>query len=141
MSYTTLLLPVFLQVALTFFLLFRSGLMRRSAVMRGQVKMKDIALGQMAWPEDVQKASNAFANQMQVPVLFYLLVVLTMIARQADTVLLILSWIFVLSRVVHAWIHCTSNYVPRRFYAFLAGLITLVVMWLWFAAKILLGGV
>jgi hypothetical protein len=52
MSYTTLLLgPVFIQVALTFGLLYWLGPARVGAVKRGEVKVRDIALGQKVWPD------------------------------------------------------------------------------------------
>ncbi len=49
----------------------------------------------------------------------------------------VLSWIFVLSRLVHAFIHTTSNRVSRRFFAFTVGTLTLLIMWVIFALRIL----
>ena len=45
-----ILLPVFVQVALTFALLFWMASARTRAVRRGETKIRDIALGQPAWP-------------------------------------------------------------------------------------------
>ena len=50
-----------------------------------------------------------------------------------------LSWLFVLSRIVHAYIHVTSNRVPRRFFAFIFGVAVLAIMWVYFAVQILAG--
>jgi hypothetical protein len=50
-----------------------------------------------------------------------------------------LSWAFVLLRIAHAFVHVTTNHVPTRFCWFLAGALMLLVMWIVFAARILLG--
>src|SRR5436853_636480 len=50
MSLQSVLLPLFVQVALTFVLMFWMGGVRTAAVRRGDVKMRDIALGQPGWP-------------------------------------------------------------------------------------------
>ena len=46
MSFATILLPLFVLVALTFVLLFWMGFSRIGALKAGQVKMGDVALGQ-----------------------------------------------------------------------------------------------
>ena len=45
----------------------------------------------------------------------------------------------VLSRIVHAYIHTTSNVVDRRFMAYSVGVLVLLLMWVIFAAKIVTG--
>lgn len=138
MSVQAVLLPLFVQVGLTFVLLFWMGHLRVGALRRGEVKLKDIALGQPAWPGRATQIGNAFHNQLQLPVLFYVLVALALFTKQADLLFVALSWVFVALRIVHAAIHVTTNNVPRRFYAFLAGAIVLVIMWAIFAVRILL---
>jgi hypothetical protein len=137
MSIQMILLPVFVQVALTFALLFWTGGVRRAALESGDVKLRDIALGQQAWPERATKVANAFGNQSQLPVLFYVLVVLALFTKLADLTFVLMSWLFVATRFAHVYIHVTSNYVPHRFYAFAAGAIVLLVMWAIFAIRIL----
>jgi hypothetical protein len=43
---------------------------------------------------------------------------------------------FVVSRLVHAAIHVTSNKVSLRFMAFLVGVLILAAMWIIFAVRI-----
>lgn len=139
MSIATILLPLFVQVALTLGLMFWMGRSRTGAIKRREVKMGDIALGQPAWPAHIQQVSNCYRSQFELPVLFYVLTVLAIITRHADFLFVILAWVFVFTRLVHAYIHTGTNYVPYRFYAFLAGFIVLTVMWVIFAVGILLG--
>lgn len=136
MSDVRLLYPVFVQIALTFVLLVAMGRARARSARRGEVKIKDIALGQRAWPDRVTQISNAFHNQLELPVLFYVLVAFVIITRTADTVLLLMAWAFVALRLLHAWIHVTHNNVIRRFYVYIAGGVVLIAMWVVFAVRI-----
>jgi hypothetical protein len=139
MPVTAVLAPVFVQVALTFVLLFWRGLSRVASVGSGQTKVGNIALGQPNWPVKIQQIGNSYNNQLQVPVLFYVLVALTLIRHTADLLFVIMAWLFVASRIVHAYIHTGSNFVHYRFNAFAAGAVILLAMWLIFAARIFLG--
>jgi hypothetical protein len=139
MSVQAVLLPVFVEVALTFFLLFWTGNARTSAVRAGEVKIKDIALRQPNWPQQTTQVGNAYENQFQLPILFYLLTILAWLTRQADLLFVVLAWVFVVLRVAHAYIHVTSNRVPRRFAVFACGAVVLLVMWIIFAVRLLLG--
>lgn len=136
MNPALILLPVFAQVALTFVLLFVMGRARVGSVQSGAVKVKDIALGQRAWPERAQQISNSFHNQFELPMLFYVLAALVLATRQLDVVLLGLAWLFVALRIAHAYVHTTSNHVPTRFNMFAAGFFVLAASWVYFAVKI-----
>jgi hypothetical protein len=139
MSIPVVLLPVFVQVALTFALMFWMGSARVSLITRGQVKIRDIALGQSAWPERETQIANSYHNQFQLPLLLYILVAFALITRKADLLFVLMSWLFVLVRLGHVWVHVSSNHVPTRFYWFLAGAILLLVMWIIFAVRIVFG--
>jgi hypothetical protein len=137
MTVQMVLLPVFVQVALTFALLFWMASARRGALTSGQLKIRDIALGQSAWPTRPQQISNSYASQFQVPLLFYVVVILALVTRSADLIFVVLSWLFVLARIGHAYVHTTSNHVPTRFNVFAVGVFVLLIMWIYFAFKIL----
>jgi hypothetical protein len=70
-------------------------------------------------------------------VLFYVLMILLLITRQADIIQVALAWIFVLTRVAHAYVHVTSNRVPVRGALFGIGLLVLAVMWGLFMVSII----
>ncbi len=71
-------------------------------------------------PTQPTKVSNCFNSQFQVPLLFYVLVILAWITKQADLLFVVMAWIFVILRLAHAYIHTTSNHVPTRFNVFAA---------------------
>jgi len=138
MTIQMMLLPVFVQVALTFALLFWMASARTGSVRSGETKIRDIALGQPAWPEQPTQIGNCYHSQFQIPLLFYVLVILAWITKQADLIFVVMAWIFVIARLAHAYIHTTSNHVPTRFKVFAAGMFVLLLMWIIFAVRILL---
>jgi hypothetical protein len=138
MSIPAVLLPVFVLVAMTAVLNIWMGWSRTSSVRRGAVKIRDIALGERNWLKHTQQLSNAFHNQFELPALFYVLVAFALITRQADMLFVVLSWIFVAFRLLHAYIMVTTNYVPRRAPVHFIGSGVLILMWLIFAVRILL---
>jgi hypothetical protein len=138
MSVQMVLLPVLVLVGLTFALLLGMASARARALKGRETSLKDIALGQQNWPEQATQVGNCFSNQFEIPVLFYVLIALALPLRHADLVIVLLSWVFVVTRFAHAGIFVTSNDVQQRSLVWFAGVLVLFAMWLYFALKILL---
>jgi hypothetical protein len=139
MSIQAVLLPLFVEVVLTFVLLYWMAYQRTSALQAGEVRLGDIALRQPNWPVRATQVANAFHNQLELPILFYVLTILAWITRHADLLFVLLAWIFVASRLVQAYIHVTDNDVRQRGLVFIVGAIVLTLMWAIFMIRILLG--
>lgn len=137
MSVESVLTPVFVLVALAFALLFRMGSARFAAFRAKTVRISQ-ETGLPVWPEPAAKISAAFHNQLQMPVFFYLVVLVALMTKKADLIFVILEWLFVATRIAHAFIHTGYNHIPHRFAAFLAGVTILMVMWIVTAGRILL---
>jgi hypothetical protein len=132
------LLPVFVLIGLTFALLLGMASLRTRALTSRQISLKDIALGQPNWPERATQIGNCFRNQFELPLLLYVLIALALPLRHADLFIVLMSWVFVVTRFVHAGIFVTSNEVRTRSLAWFAGVLVLFAMWIYFALKILL---
>lgn len=141
MTVQAILLPVFAQVALIFVLALWMLRERAGALRRGEVRVGDIVLGQPAWPARATQVSNSFHNQLQLPLLFFVLVILAMMTKKADLLFVVMSWLFVASRILHVAVHTGSNRMTPRFAAYAAGFVLLLAMWVIFALRILLAGV
>ncbi len=139
MAIQWVLLPLFVEVILTFALLLWLGVVRRQDVAGGTVKLQQIALREPHWSPRAQQVSYSFSNQFELPVLFYLLTVLAITTRKADYLFVIMAWVFVVSRLGQAYIHTTSNVVMQRGAIYMVGAVTLMVMWLIFIVRIMLG--
>jgi hypothetical protein len=138
MSIKIILLPLFVEVLLTFGLLFWLAPLRRTEFKNG-LRESDIALGQPHWSPKALQVANSFNNQFQLPVLFYVLTILSIITRHADLLFVTLAWTFVLARLGHAYVHVTSNRVRVRGSLYGVGAFVLAIAWLIFMVRILAG--
>jgi len=134
-----LLLPAFVQFALTVYVLTRMGLGRVRAVRSGQVKRSEIDT-KTAYSETVQKFANNYQSQFELPVLFYVVLLFALATGLVDGVLIGLAWAFAVSRLVHSIVHTGANRIATRFKVFVAGLVFLVAMWAWFGLRLFLIG-
>ena len=111
MSVRMILLPVFVQVALTFVLLFWSNR-----------------------PNTGGANGSSWREELELPVLFYVLTICSWQTQFADLLFLALAWIFVVLRVLRA----ARNEGPNTGPLFMASAIVLGVMWLIYAVRLLL---
>ena len=65
-------------------------------------------------PERSQQIANCFANQFELPVLFYVLVTLAIIANKDDLLFVVLSWVFVAQPAPACGHPHGPNIVPLR---------------------------
>src|SRR6185295_19090748 len=100
---------------------------------------QSIALREPLWPARTTRVANCFSNQFELPVLFYVLTILEVMTRHADIVFVVLAWVFVITRIVHAYIHVTYNVVIHRGIAYGVGALALILMWAIFILRIMLG--
>lgn len=138
MSVQAVLLPVFVLVGLAFTLLMGMAVARTRSLRSGETRFEDIALREPNWSARPTQIANCFSNQFEIPVLFYILIALALPLRHADLVIVVLSWVFVITRFVHAGIFVTSNNVPQRGLAWFVGVVVLLVMWVYFALRMML---
>ena len=133
-----LILAAAAQVALTLGILVWLSLERVPRVARGEIAAGDIAVDRDAYPLQARLLSNSFDNQFQLPVLFYVAVLLALWNGGAGWVEAVLAWLFVALRYVHAAIHVTVNRVDQRFAVFAAGLVVLALLWVWLVLRLII---
>ena len=132
------LLPLFVEVLLTFGVMFGMMYFRTSTLRSGETRFEDISLREPNWPRRATQFGYAFANQFELPVLFYVLTILVIITHHADLLFVLLAWIFVLMRVLQAVVHVTNNDVRVRGGFYGVGAIILFIMWIIFIVRIML---
>ncbi|MEQ9636491.1 MAG: MAPEG family protein [Devosia marina] len=133
-----LALAMAVQVLLTLGLLVWMGRERVPRVMRGEIRVADIAVEKDAYPLKARLLSNSFDNQFQLPLLFFVGALTALLFGLLDWFIVGLAWLFVFLRYLHAAIHVTTNRVYRRFTAYVAGLAVLALFWLWLVLRLLL---
>jgi hypothetical protein len=139
MSAEMILLPLFVEVILTFALLFWLGPLRARDFRTGQVREEDIALRQPNWSKPALQVQYSFSNQFELPVLFYVLTILAYVTHHAGILFVVLAWVFVIFRLCQAYVHVTSNKVMLRGGLFGVSALALAIMWIVFIVEILTG--
>lgn len=133
--------PLLVQITLTLVIYVVLVTLRVGDSLRDQEVKKAVLAGNKdRYSRTPQLLAQNLSNQFELPVLFVAAVVLAVAADAVTPILVTCAWIFAISRLVHAAIHCTINVVPLRASVFAIGLIAVVVMW-WSLGTSLLGGV
>jgi hypothetical protein len=139
MSAEMILLPLFVEVILTFALLISLAPLRAGDFSSGRVREEDIALRQPNWSTRALQVQYSFSNQFELPVLFYVLTILAYITHHAGLLFVVLAWVFVIFRLLQAYVHVTNNKVRLRGIFFGISALALAIMWIVFIVEILTG--
>ena len=129
MTVQEILLPLFVEVILTFLLLFYLAPMRARDFKAGIATYDNIGLREPNWSKPTLQVAYSFSNQFELPVLFYVLTILAYVTHLAGLVFVILAWIFVIFRILQAVVHVTSNNVRLRAAFFGIAAIALAINW------------
>ena len=139
MFYKALLLPLLVQVMLTFSVWIYLFAWRIPEIKRKSIdpqRLRDRAAAHELLPESAAPSNN-LKNLFELPVLFYAAVLLSLVLMIQDTLLVQLAWGFVILRSVHSLIHCSYNNVNHRFAAYALSCLFLLFIWIRLAAFIL----
>lgn len=122
--------PAVAMVALTLVVWLRMYLTRIAQMKRERIHPQAVATSAQAAARLTESASaDNFRNLFELPVLFYLALVVAAQTGQVWMLTLALAWLFVVLRLVHSAIHCTYNKVIHRFYAYVLGGAVLWILW------------
>ncbi|HXQ84978.1 MAG TPA: MAPEG family protein [Xanthobacteraceae bacterium] len=137
MSVQAILLPLFVEVILTFLLLFWLAPLRARDFSSGVTRPEAIALREPNWSKRTLQVAYSFSNQFELPVLFYVLTILEYVTHLASVVFVVLAWVFVLFRYLQAYVHVTSNVVRLRGAFFGVSALVLAIMWTLYIVEVL----
>ena len=130
MGNNAIFLPAVAMAALTFVVWWRMYFTRIGQMKRERIHPQSVATSaQAAAKLTDSRAADNFRNLFELPVLFYLAIVVAAQAGLATTTVLVLAWLFVILRIAHSWIQCTYNKVMHRFYVYVTGGMVLWVLW------------
>jgi hypothetical protein len=139
MSLEAVLLPLFVEVILTFVLLFWLAPLRGRDISSGAVKPANVALREPNWSKRSLQVAYSFSNQFELPVLFYVLTILAYFTHHAGILFVVLAWVFVIFRCLHAFVHVTSNKIQLRGSMFGISALALAIMWTIYIIEVLTG--
>jgi len=129
-SRTQILYPVFAMFYLIAFVLARMAVMRFGAVARREMDPRFYrTYDEGQEPSHMRVVTRHFINLFEVPVLFYVAVILTYVTDEVSYWLVGCAWAYVALRYVHTWVHLGTNDVLTRFRVYGVSGVVLLVMW------------
>ena len=129
MNQALLIYPLFTMALLSLIIGLLMLAARIEAVKSGKMKASSFILNSGEQTDKVTRFKHHYENLFEVPILFYVAIIIVMICQIGDTLYLTLAWSYVALRIAHAYIHTTYNYVPHRMVAFLGSIF--VLYWIW----------
>ena len=125
------LFPVFAMMGLTLFCIGRLGHLRFKAVKQGEVDPRFFALYRgYEEPDKLAAYSRHIVNLFETPLLFYVICLVAYVSGQSGGALVVgLAWAYFALRLVHSYVHLTSNVVIVRFRLFALSLFVLMILW------------
>lgn len=122
--------PMAALVFLTCLIGFSLGTSRLIAAFSGKVHPKYFRLMTgFDVPDHIAKLSRNFENLLEVPILFYVGCIVVLVTETTSSFFITTAWVFFVTRLAHTLIHITYNNPLHRFFAFLAGFISVIVLW------------
>jgi len=88
-------------------------------------------------PDNLLMAEQHYQNIHEMPMAFYVIVLMTYLVMEPTTLFLLLAWSYVGFRMIHSLIHLGSNNIFWRRNAFVASFLVLSLMWLVLLVEIL----
>jgi len=129
MTTQAILLPLFVEVILTFLLLFWLAPLRARDLNAGIARPDNIALREPNWSQRTLQVGYSYSNQFELPVLFYVLTILAYVTHLAGVIFVVLAWIFAIFRIIQAYVHVTNNNVRLRGAYFGVAAVALAINW------------
>ncbi len=134
-----MLYPMFAMVVLTIAVGVLMVKQRYRAVMENGLSPAYFKLNRGGrLPDYLVRTSQHYENLFETPLLFYVGVLSIQVLQQADAIYLLLSWLYVLSRLAHAYVHIVINRLKLRRRVFLVSVWLLVFIWLRLAVELLI---
>lgn len=128
--------PMIVHVGLVCVIYVLLAYRRRIAVVSGAVRPNHFRTRTEEPAVSAAVAANLL-NQFELPVLFHAVCLALFVTNGVSFVTVVLAWLFVLARILHAFVHVTSNDLRHRSPLFATGFLILVILWFWFALHLL----
>lgn len=130
MQQQAILMPFLAMMVLTL-IVWTVMYVRRIGYIVGQridpERLKTPEQGASIIPDAISYPAHNLRNLTELPVLFYALCLYLYATNSVDLSYVVAAWVFVMFRLLHSAVHCTSNQVMHRFRLYI-----LAALALWF---------
>jgi hypothetical protein len=127
MALDSILWPMLAHIGLTFFLYAWLTFARTKAVTSGETEYACFVLGRDE-PLHVARITRNLANQFELPVIFYALIIVLLAAGRITWIDIAAAWVFVAGRLIHTLVQTLTDNVPLRGRVFLINFLAVIVL-------------
>ena len=127
MSASSILWPMLAHMAWVVLLYVWLTVARWQAVQRGEVDYSSFEFNREE-PPAVARIRLNLANQFELPVLFYALVVLLIAIGKVTMFDVVAAWVFVAGRVIHTLVQTLTDNVPLRGNVFMINFLAVMAL-------------
>jgi len=130
------MLNTILILEITFYYFFLMGLMiymfqiRKKAIIDKKISPKYFKAYTDETPDDLKILENHYNNHFQIPIFYVLAAILGLTLGTTSIITIVLSSLFVISRIAHSFIHLGSNKLLLRAGVFFGGVLLVGLMFL-----------
>lgn len=130
--------PCLAMLLLTFVVMLRMLVLRIRAIKNKEIGMSYFkTYNEGVAPRLMLQTDRHFINLFEAPVLFYMVCAFSVITFHVDSKMLFAAWFYVFFRIIHAFIHLTSNKIRPRMLAYATSWLALLYMGLNLGYKLL----
>lgn len=131
MNHISILYPLFGMFVLVNLVLFRLAYLRFISTQKKEVPLSFFKTFQGGEePPKMRAVSRNLANLFEIPVLFYVVIILYYSMNVVTKEAIILAWAYVGFRYLHSLVHLTFNHIMVRFTFFILSNVALMILWL-----------
>ena len=121
--------PLLFMIILTMFVTLRLLIIAVNLVRTKQVHIKQFRMFDGEIPQYALNAREHFKNMFEIPILFYVLCILSIVTNNYSQIDINIAWGFVISRLLHTIFRIPNKDVIVRFAFFVIGLFFLGIGW------------
>lgn len=122
----SIMLLYYLFIVALMFYMFKK---RTKAIKNKEVKFSHFKAYQGSTPEYLVVIQNHFNNQFQLPIIFFIVTSLIVALNKVSLLAVVLASLFLISRLIHTYIHLGSNKPLIRAIAYFVGVIIVAIQW------------
>lgn len=126
-----ILKPLIAMIFLTMLVWLYMYILRLTYMAKNKISPQAMATPEKKYtilPAHINYPAYNLSNLFELPIIFYVQCLLVLILDIQSETIMICSWIFVIFRIIHSFIHCSYNLVKHRFLAYAISSIALWIM-------------
>ncbi len=130
MNQSLIFIPCFTLIIITYAIILTMFFKRKKAILNGKIDFRHFKTYDFSneVPKELRQIERHVTNLFEAPLIFYIVCLFGLVLRGVDCTFLTLAWSYVGIRLVHTFIHLTSNKILIRAGAYGLSWLVIIIM-------------